>query len=178
MGATTQVGLVAGPLRDRFGFQGRLQPYNVDALAKIVSTNAKKLNLDMDDEAAEVIAGRSRGTPRVANSLLNRVRDVAEVQELSTITADVAVDSMEQFGIDELGLDEVSRHVLSTLCTQFNGGPVGLNSLASAVDETSSTLETVYEPHLMAAGMLRRGRQGRTATERAFQHLGLQTPGK
>lgn len=173
VGATTQVGLVAGPLRDRFGFQGRLQPYEVDALTAIVRTNSKKLGLRLDPKGAEVIASRSRGTPRVANSLLNRVRDVAEVRGLERVSKGAAVESLDQFGIDELGLDAVGRQILTVLCTQFNGGPVGLTSLASAVDETSSTVESVYEPHLMSVGMLRRSKQGREATDRAFEHLGL-----
>lgn len=173
VGATTQVGLVAGPLRDRFGFQGRLQPYDVDSLAKIVRTNARKLGLKMDPKAAKVIGTRSRGTPRVANSLLNRVRDVAEVEGLERVSPTVATEALDQFGVDALGLDEVSRQILHVLCTQFNGGPVGLSSLSSAIDETTSTIETVYEPHLMAMGLLQRGRQGRVATDAAYEHLGL-----
>lgn len=174
VGATTQVGLVASPLRDRFGFQGRLKPYETADLTKIVRVNARKLGLKMDPKAAEIIASRSRGTPRVANSLLNRVRDVAEVDGLEKVTKTVAIESLDRFGVDELGIDEVGRHLLSTLCTQFDGGPVGLSSLASAIDETPATLETVYEPYLMAMGMLHRGSRGRTATDRAYEHLGLQ----
>lgn len=174
VGATTQVGLVASPLRDRFGFQGRLQPYDEAALTRIVKANSKKLGLKLDPKAAEVIAGRSRGTPRVANGLLSRVRDVAEVQGLEKVTKADAVTSLEQFGIDALGVDEVGRHILTTLCTQFNGGPVGLTSLASAANETVSTIETVYEPHLMSVGLLQRGKQGRVATDAAFDHLGLE----
>lgn len=174
VGATTQVGLVAGPLRDRFGFQGRLQPYDVESLARIVKTNSKKMRLKLDPKAAEAIASRSRGTPRVANGLLSRVRDVAEVQGLEKVSKAAAVESLEQFGIDSLGVDELGRQILQVLCTQFNGGPVGLTSLASAVGETASTIESVYEPHLMGVGMLRRGKQGRSATGAAYEHLGLE----
>lgn len=174
VGATTQVGLVAGPLRDRFGFQGRLQPYDVDSLTRIVKVNAKKLGLKLAPTAAEVIASRSRGTPRVANGLLSRVRDYAEVEGWEKVSKADAVVALEKFGIDSLGIDEIGRHVLHTLCTQFNGGPTGLTSLASAVGETATTIETVYEPHLMSVGLLQRGPQGRVATDLAFSHLGLE----
>lgn len=173
VGATTQVGLLSGPLRDRFGFQGRLRPYSDEALTEIVQANAGKLGLELGDGAAGVIASRSRGTPRVANGLLSRVRDVAAVADQPKVSADDARASLDKFGVDELGLDEMSRTILRVLCTQFGGGPVGLNSLASAVGETSTTVESVYEPHLLSVGMLRRGSRGRVATELAFEHLEL-----
>lgn len=173
VGATTQAGMLPGPLRDRFGYVGRLQPYDLDALTTIVQTNAAKLGLDMDPAAAEVVASRSRGTPRVANGLLKRVRDVAEVSGLEHISHDAAVEALQHFGVDALGIDEEGRRILEALCVKFSGGPVGLSSLASAVGESASTIETVYEPHLLETGLLTRGPRGRVATDLAYEHLGI-----
>ena len=175
VGATTrEAGMLPGPLRDRFGYVGRLQPYDLDALTTIVQTNAAKLGLDMDPAAAEVVASRSRGTPRrVANGLLKRVRDVAEVSGLEHISHDAAVEALQSSGVDALGIDEEGRRILEALCVKFSGGPVGLSSLASAVGESASTIETVYEPHLLETGLLTRGPRGRVATDLAYEHLGI-----
>lgn len=173
VGATTQSGMVPGPLRDRFGYQGRLQPYSVEDLTTIVEKNAVKLGLDLGPDAAEIVASRSRGTPRVANGLLKRVRDVAEVNGLEKVSSADADQALRHFGVDALGIDEEGRRILETLCVKFKGGPVGLSSLASAVGETVTTVETVYEPHLLEAGLLRRGPRGREATDLAFEHLGI-----
>lgn len=171
--ATTQVGLLSAPLRDRFGFQGLLHPYGVDALTDIVRANARKMSLTMDAKAARAVASRSRGTPRVANSLLSRVRDVAEVEGVKRVSQQAAEAAMDAFGVDTLGIDQMGRRILEVLCTQFGGGPVGLTSLASAVGETTSTIESVYEPLLMATGLMQRTPQGRVATVAAYAHIGL-----
>lgn len=176
VGATTQVGLLSAPLRDRFGFHGRLQPYSPESLAQIIMTNADKMDTPLLESAAGTIASRSRGTPRVANQLLSRVRDYGRFEKLTSISAEDAARALDLFGIDSLGLDEVGRSLLQVLCGQFNGGPVGLSSLASSVGETTGTLETVYEPHLMSTGLIRRLPQGRIATCKGFEHVGLTAP--
>lgn len=176
VGATTQSGALSAPLRDRFGFHGRVKLYDNDALTSIVCRSSSLLDLDLDTDAAEIIAGRSRGTPRVANRWLRRVRDWAQVYNFDQIDSSVAVKALDAFGVDELGLDELGREILLTLISQFRGGPVGVNTLAAAVGEAPATIEEVYEPHLMRSGLLSRTPRGRMATDAAWVHLGLNAP--
>ncbi len=176
VGATTRTGLITGPLRDRFGLVARLDYYEPDDLRSIVVRAAAILGAVIDAEGAVEIAGRSRGTPRIANRLLRRVRDVAEVEGDGTIDAAVAREGLELFGIDALGLDKVDRSILSALCERFGGGPVGLSTLAIAVSEPTETVEDVYEPYLIQQGLLLRTPRGRTATPAAWRHLGLVPP--
>jgi len=176
VGATTRTGLITGPLRDRFGLVARLDYYEVDDLCSIVERAAGILGATIDREGAGEIARRSRGTPRIANRLLRRVRDVAEVEGDGTIDAAVARVGLELFGIDERGLDKVDRAILTSLCRGFGGGPVGLSTLAIAVSEPTETVEDVYEPYLIQQGLLQRTPRGRAATEAAWRHLGLVAP--
>lgn len=176
VGATTQAGMVAAPLRDRFGYVARLRLYDEPALIVIVERAASVLSVTLDDDAASAIALRSRGTPRIANSLLRRVRDWATSKDIATISHSKANEALEDFGIDALGLDHVDRELLSALCRNFGGGPVGLSTLAAAIGESSQTLDEVYEPYLMARGLLGRTPRGRIATPMAYQHLGLPVP--
>jgi Holliday junction DNA helicase RuvB len=176
IGATTQMGSLSGPLRDRFGFLGRLLPYDATELARIVTRSAGLLGIGIEADAALTIAGRSRGTPRVANRWLRRVRDWAETHDKNTITGDDARTALEEFGIDELGLDPLARDILQTACANFGGGPVGIATLASAVGEAESTIVEVYETHLMREGLIMRTRSGRVVTEKGWRHLGLIPP--
>lgn len=176
IGATTQMGMLSAPLRGRFGFLGRLVPYTDTELAGIVTRSAGVLGVGIDTDAAQIIARRSQGTPRIANRWLRRVRDWAQMHQRETIDAKTAKESLEEFGIDELGLDPLARDILQTAIAQFNGGPVGIQSLAAAVGEAESTISDVYEPHLLREGLLTRTRQGRIVTEKGWKHLGL-TPG-
>jgi Holliday junction DNA helicase RuvB len=176
VGATTQSGALSAPLRDRFGFHGRVKLYDTDALARIVQRSARLLGVDIDSDAAAVIAGRSRGTPRVANRWLRRVRDWAQVHTFHAVDSKVATDALDSFGVDHLGLDELGREILLALISQFKGGPVGVSTLAAAVGESPATIEEVYEPHLMRTGLLARTPRGRVATDAAWAHLGLPTP--
>ena len=176
VGATTRTGLITGPLRDRFGLVARLDYYEPDDLRAIVERAAVILGADIDAEGATEIARRSRGTPRIANRLLRRVRDVAEVEGDGRIDVAVAAAGLELFGIDALGLDKVDRSILSSLCERFGGGPVGLSTLAIAVSEPTETVEDVYEPYLIQQGMLMRTPRGRVATTAAWHHLGLVAP--
>ena len=176
VGATTRTGLVTGPLRDRFGLVARLDYYNPDDLKLIIERAATILGVQIDAEGARQIARRSRGTPRIANRLLRRVRDVAEVESDGTIDLEVADRGLQLFGIDERGLDKVDRAILGSLCGHFGGGPVGLSTLAIAVSEPSETVEDVYEPYLIQQGFLQRTPRGRLATPAAWQHLGLIPP--
>ncbi len=174
IGATTRTGLLTGPLRDRFGIAFRLQYYTPEELSGIVKRSAQILDVDVDEAGALEIARRSRGTPRLANRMLKRVRDFAQVRSDGSITEGVASEALKFFEVDELGLDAMDNKVLEVLCVQFSGKPVGLTTLASALSEETDTLEDVYEPYLMQQGLLVRTPQGRKATPRAFQHLGLQ----
>ena len=176
VGATTRTGLITGPLRDRFGLVARLDYYEPADLEAIVARAAVILGADIDRDGAAEIAGRSRGTPRIANRLLRRVRDVAEVEGDGHIDAEMARAGLELFGIDELGLDKVDRSILGSICRQFGGGPVGLSTLAIAVSEPTETVEDVYEPYLIQQGLLLRTPRGRMATPAAWQHLGLVPP--
>jgi len=176
VGATTRTGLVTGPLRDRFGLVARLDYYEVDDLRSIVGRAARILGAVIDEAGAAEIAGRSRGTPRIANRLLRRVRDVAEVDGDGTIDAEMACEGLELFGIDDRGLDKLDRSILRALCEHFGGGPVGLSTLAISVSEPTETVEDVYEPYLIQQGLLLRTPRGRVATPAAWHHLGLVPP--
>ena len=175
--ATTRVGLVAGPLRDRFGFVGQLDLYEVEELTAIVARSAEKLGISLTGSAASVIASRSRGTPRIANRLLRRVRDVAAMDSMAVITEGLAAAALMKFGVDEAGLDKLDRRLLGLLCGQFAGSPVGLLTLAHACGEEPSTIEEAYEPHLLREGYLVRSPRGRLATEKAYRHVGVTPPG-
>jgi Holliday junction DNA helicase RuvB len=176
VGATTRTGLLTTPLRDRFGIQARLEPYGVEELAVIVRRSAGILEIDLDAEGAAAIASRSRGTPRVANRLLKRVRDFVEVRREGVVTADAAIAALDLLQVDERGLDRLDREILGAICTKFEGGPVGLSTLAVAVGEERDTIEDVYEPYLLQQGLIKRTPRGRAATAAAFAHLGLEVP--
>ena len=176
IGATTRTGLLTGPLRDRFGVAFRLQYYTPEELALIVCRSAAILNVSIDEEGALEIARRSRGTPRLANRLLKRVRDWAQVRGDGAITEDVAAEALTFFEVDHLGLDAVDNRLLELLCVQFSGRPVGLTTLASALAEDPDTVEDVYEPYLMQQGLMMRTPKGRQATPGAWEHLGLMAP--
>ncbi|MEI2639513.1 MAG: Holliday junction branch migration DNA helicase RuvB [Microthrixaceae bacterium] len=176
VGATTRTGLITGPLRDRFGLVARLDFYEADDLALIVLRASEIMGAVITHEGAMEIARRSRGTPRIANRLLRRVRDVADVEGDGTIDAASAAEGLAIFGIDELGLDKVDRSILSALCERFGGGPLGLSTLAIAVAEPTETVEDVYEPFLIQQGLLARTPRGRVATAAAWAHLGLAAP--
>ncbi len=165
--------MLTGPLRDRFGYSARLDYYGADELHTICQRSARVLNIALDADGAEEIAGRSRGTPRIANRLLRRVRDYAEVKASGVIDRDVARAALELFDVDELGLDNLDAKVLRTLIEKFGGGPVGITSLAAALSEETDTIEDVSEPYLLQIGFLQRTPRGRVATERAYAHLGV-----
>ena len=172
VGATTRIGLVAAPLRDRFGFVGRVELYGSDDLQSIVERSSSLLGVEIESTGAREIAGRSRGTPRIANRLLRRVRDFVQVRGDGTISESMAHEGLALFGVDELGLDKVDRMILETLCVRFAGHPVGLSTLAQAVGEEPGTIEDAYEPYLVQQGLVIRTPRGRKATERAYLHLG------
>ncbi len=176
IGATTRAGLLTTPLRDRFGIQHRLDHYGADDLAAIVVRSAKVLNIAIHLEGARAIAERSRGTPRVANRLLKRVRDYAQLHADSNIDAQTAYHALDLLEVDHEGLDRLDREILTTICERFGGGPVGLSTLAVAVQEEQDTVEDVYEPYLLQRGFLTRTPRGRCATPHAFRHLGLEPP--
>lgn len=178
VGATTRTGLLTGPLRDRFGISYRLDYYTTSELAVIVGRSAQILGVQIDEQGAAEIASRSRGTPRLANRLLKRVRDYAQVKREGTITWEVAAEALEFFEIDAMGLDTMDVRILTALCETFRGRPVGLTTIASAVSEDPSTLEDVYEPYLLQRGLIVRTPQGRQATFAAFDHLGLEPPSR
>jgi len=176
IGATTRAGLLTTPLRDRFGVTHRLDLYDADELAQIVTRSASILGADIDRDGAVTIARRSRGTPRVANRLLKRVRDYAEVRHTGAIDAGIAAAALELLEVDEQGLDRLDREILRAICEKFEGGPVGLSTLAIVVSEEEDTLEDVYEPYLVQKGFIKRTPRGRVATAQAYQHLGLEPP--
>jgi Holliday junction DNA helicase RuvB len=176
IGATTRTGLLTTPLRDRFGIQARLEPYTEDELAVIVHRSAGILQIQLEEQGALAIAARSRGTPRVANRLLKRVRDFAEVRMEGVVTAAAAAAALEMLEVDERGLDRLDREILHAICAKFAGGPVGLSTLAVAVGEERDTIEDVYEPYLLQQGLIKRTPRGRAATPAAFVHLGLEVP--
>jgi Holliday junction DNA helicase RuvB len=177
VGATTRPGRITLPLRERFGFSPRLDYYSVDDLTRIVVRSAGILGVTVDDDGAGEIARRSRGTPRVANRLLRRVRDFAEVRHDGGITGDVARAGLELFDVDDRGLDKLDLAILSAIVEKFGGGPVGLSTLAAAVGEETDTVEDVYEPYLLQLGFLQRTPRGRVATDRAYRHLGVAPEG-
>jgi Holliday junction DNA helicase RuvB len=176
VGATTRAGLLTTPLRDRFGIQHRLEHYAAADLARIVVRSARVLGVEIESGGARAISERARGTPRVANRLLKRVRDFAQVHGDGAIDAAIAGAALDLLEVDHEGLDRLDREILSVVCTQFGGGPVGLSTLSVAVQEESDTLEDVYEPYLLQRGFLQRTPRGRCATARAFDHLGLEPP--
>ncbi len=178
VGATTRTGLLTTPLRDRFGIQHRLEHYDVEDLATIVRRSARLLGVAIEPAGAVAIATRSRGTPRVANRLLKRVRDYAEVRHDGIVSADVADSALDLLEVDHAGLDRLDRAILRAICDRFGGGPVGLSTLAVSVGEEQDTIEDVYEPYLLQRGLIERTPRGRAATRRAYLHLGLEPPGQ
>ncbi|MHB0914160.1 MAG: Holliday junction branch migration DNA helicase RuvB [Thermoleophilia bacterium] len=176
VGATTRAGLITTPLRDRFGVTHRLDYYSVPELAEIARRSASILGVEVDEEGLGEIAGRSRGTPRVCNRLLKRVRDYAQVKSDGMVSGDIARQALGLFEVDALGLDKVDREIISAIIEKFDGGPVGLGTLAVAVGEERDTVEDVYEPYLLQQGLLQRTPRGRTATRLAYEHLGLTAP--
>ena len=174
IGATTRAGMLTNPLRDRFGVICRLELYSVEELQIIIKRSANILNIHIDDEASIEIAKRSRGTPRIANRLLKRVRDYAEVQGKGKITKEIADKTLDIMEIDELGLDFIDRKILNSIIHKFSGGPVGLDTLAATISEDATTIEDVYEPYLLQLGFIARTPRGRVVLEPAYKHLGLQ----
>ena len=176
VGATTRFGLLSPPLRDRFGIVHRLDYYDVPELVQIARRSAGILTIGVDEEGSIEIARRSRGTPRVTNRLLRRIRDFVQVEGGETITAAAAASALEKLEVDDFGLDELDRKILNTIVDKFEGGPVGLSTLAAAIGEDSGTIEEIYEPYLMQIGFLDRTPRGRRATRRAREHLGQSAP--
>jgi len=177
VGATTRAGMLTAPLRDRFGVIHRLEFYTVEELQTIIIHSAKILGVEIDKEGARELARRSRGTPRLANRILKRVRDFAQVKYDGVITLKVAQTALDLMDVDKLGLDHIDRNMLMTMIEKFKGGPVGLDTLAAAIGEDAGTIEDVYEPYLIMNGLLNRTPRGRVATEQAYQHLGLEILG-
>lgn len=176
IGATTRAGRITAPLRSRFGIIHRLDYYEEEDLKKIIQRSAFLLDVNIDDQGALQIARRSRGTPRVANRLLRRVRDYADVIAEGKITAKEATHALDMMEVDSLGLDEVDRKILATIIENFNGGPVGISTISAAIDEEKDTIESIYEPFLMRIGFLERTIRGRRATPKAYEHLGYHAP--
>ncbi len=174
VGATTRAGLLSAPLRDRFGISERLEFYNNDELALIIKNSAKRLGVKVDDEGALQMGMRSRGTPRIANRILKRVRDYAQVRYDGYITADIANEALDIMEVDKYGLDNLDRNILLTMLNRFNGGPVGLDTLAATLGEDPGTLEDVYEPFLLKNGFIARTPKGRVVTDKTRVHMGLQ----
>ncbi|HMA58870.1 MAG TPA: Holliday junction branch migration DNA helicase RuvB [Halanaerobiales bacterium] len=173
VGATTRAGLISSPLRDRFGVINRLEFYEIDELTKIVKRSARILDIEIHDDGAHEIAKRSRGTPRISNRLLKRVRDYAEVKAEGIISEEVVDQALQLLEIDEKGLDSIDHKLLEVIIKKFDGGPVGLNTLAAAISEETETIEDVYEPYLLQMGFLERTPRGRVATAAAYRHLGI-----
>ncbi|PKN50978.1 MAG: Holliday junction branch migration DNA helicase RuvB [Deltaproteobacteria bacterium HGW-Deltaproteobacteria-13] len=178
VGATTRAGSLTSPLRDRFGMHFRLEFYTPQELAVIIKRSASILGVKLAAEGAKELAGRARGTPRIANRLLKRVRDYAEVKSDGTIDGKIAREALDAFEVDQKGFDQMDRKLLLTLIEKFNGGPVGVESLAAAIGEERVTIEDVYEPYLIQEGYLQRTARGRIASARAYEHFGLKTTGK
>ncbi|MFK8138824.1 MAG: Holliday junction branch migration DNA helicase RuvB [Bdellovibrionales bacterium] len=174
IGATTRAGLMDKPFLDRFGIVERLQFYSAADLKEIVTRSAKLLAMEMDSEGAREIASRCRGTPRIANRLLKRVRDYAEVKAKGVVSKDIAIYALDQLEVDQKGLDDMDRRILDQLCSKFRGGPVGIDTLSAALSEEKGTLEEVYEPYLLQQGFIQKTPRGRVATELAYQHLELE----
>ena len=176
VGATTRAGLLTAPLRDRFGVIHRLEFYSVEELKQIIRHSARILNVEIDEKGAEELARRSRGTPRLANRILKRVRDFAQVKYDGAITGKVANTALDLLDVDKLGLDHLDRNILFTMMEKFGGGPVGLDTLAASIGEDAGTIEDVYEPYLLKMGFINRTPRGRVATELAYRHLGVEIP--
>ena len=174
VGATTRAGMLTAPLRDRFGVIHRLEFYSVEELKLIIQHSAKILNVEIDENGARELARRSRGTPRLANRILKRVRDFAQVKYDGMITEEVAKIALDLLDVDKMGLDHIDRNILMTMIEKFSGGPVGLETLAAAIGEDSGTIEDVYEPYLIKNGFINRTPRGRVVTEYAYKHLGLE----
>ncbi|MBQ8949726.1 MAG: Holliday junction branch migration DNA helicase RuvB [Eubacterium sp.] len=176
IGATTRAGMLSAPLRDRFGVVSRLEFYNVSELMMIVMRSAQVLGIEIDDEGALEIAKRSRGTPRLSNRLLKRVRDFAEVEHKGKIDYNVAVSALNKLDVDSFGLDDTDRNLLMTIIKNYNGGPVGLEVLAASIGEDTGTIEDVYEPYLIKNGFINRTPKGRTVTSQTYRHFGISEP--
>jgi len=176
VGATTRIGLLTAPLRDRFGVVQRLEPYSVDNLKIIIKRSAEVLHVEIDDSGAEEIARRSRGTPRLANRMLKRVRDFAQVRYDGVITGEVAKFALDLLDIDKVGLDQIDRKMLLTMIEKFGGRPVGLDTLAASINEDANTIEDVYEPYLMQLGYIQRTPRGRIVTKLGYEHFGMKAP--
>ena len=176
VGATTRAGLLTAPLRDRFGVIHRLEFYEVDELKVIIQHSARILGVEIEEKGALELARRSRGTPRLANRILKRVRDFAQVKYDGVITQDVAVIALDLMDVDRMGLDHIDRNILCTMIDKFKGGPVGLDTLAAAIGEDAGTIEDVYEPYLIKNGFINRTPRGRVVTELTYHHLGLELP--
>ena len=175
-GATTRAGLLTAPLRDRFGVIQHLEFYSIEELVLIIQHSARILNVEIDEKGAVELARRSRGTPRLANRILRRVRDFAQVRYDGRITEEVANTALDLLDVDKLGLDQTDRHILTTMIDKFHGGPVGLDTLAAAIGEDNGTIEEVYEPYLIKNGLIMRTPRGRVVTELCYHHLGLEFP--
>ena len=173
IGATTRSGLLTAPMRARFGINNRLEYYNKNVLSKIINRSAEILNIPIEDFAADEIAGRSRGTPRISNSLLRRVRDFAQIKGTGKIDLEITKYALESLSVDKFGLDEMDNKILDTIINKFNGGPIGINTLSTAVSETAETIEEVYEPFLIQQGFIIRTPRGREVTIKAYEHLDL-----
>ena len=176
VGATTRAGLLTAPLRDRFGVIQHLEFYSIEELVLIIQHSARILNVEIDEKGAVELARRSRGTPRLANRILRRVRDFAQVRYDGRITEEVANTALDLLDVDKLGLDQTDRHILTTMIDKFHGGPVGLDTLAAAIGEDNGTIEEVYEPYLIKNGLIMRTPRGRVVTELCYHHLGLEFP--
>lgn len=176
IGATTKVSMISSPLRDRFGATYHLNFYEDTDIGKIIERSAKLLDIKIDNTAVELLAGRARKTPRVANRVLKRVRDYAEVKANGIITKELAEEALRNLGVDQFGLDQIDRRILEAIIKKFQGGPVGLNTLSATTGEEEATIEEVYEPYLLQLGFLNRTPRGRTATEAAYKHLGIAVP--
>ena len=176
IGATTRIGLLTAPLRDRFGVVQRLEPYSVENLKIILKRSAAVLQVEMEEGGAEEIARRSRGTPRLANRMLKRVRDFAQVRYDGVITEEVARFALDLLDIDKVGLDQTDRKMLLTMIEKFGGGPVGLDTLAASINEESETIEDVYEPYLLQLGYIQRTPRGRVVTRLGYAHFGMTPP--
>jgi holliday junction DNA helicase RuvB len=173
IGATTRQGMISAPLRGRFGLVLRLNPYDVEELGRIVHRSAKLLEIEIDEPGATEIARRSRGTPRISNRLLRRVRDYAQVRAAGRIELEIAEKALDLLEVDRFGLDEIDQKIMQTVLEKYSGGPVGLTTIAASIDEEPGTIEEVYEPYLMQLGFLDRTPRGRVGTERAFEHFGI-----
>ena len=173
VGATTRAGLLTPPLRDRFGIILRLDYYDQESISQIIRRSARLLNIPTEDDGVQEIARRSRGTPRIANRLLRRVRDYAQIKGEGIITLDIALSALQMLQVDNAGLDEMDKRILTTIIENYNGGPVGIKTIATAIGEDSGTIEEIFEPYLVQQGFLERSPQGRKVTFKAYKHLGL-----